>query len=98
MLYRLSYVRAGFRLAHQDSLSAAERRGNKSLLRGIAKSPLEDDDQTMRGLHDWRREDGQTMAEYGVILAVITPAIVAAIALLAFSVADNILAVVGFLS
>jgi Flp pilus assembly pilin Flp len=52
----------------------------------------------MRGLHDWRREDGQTMAEYGVILAVITPAIVAAIALLAFSVADNILAVVGFLS
>jgi Flp pilus assembly pilin Flp len=43
----------------------------------------------MRGLKDWRREDGQTMAEYGVILAVITPAIVAAIALLAFVIAGN---------
>jgi Flp pilus assembly pilin Flp len=71
---------------------------NESLLRGIAKTPPEADDQTMRGLNYWRREDGQTMAEYGVILAVITPAIVAAIALLAFSVADNILTVVGFLS
>ena len=44
----------------------------------------------MRGLKDWRREDGQTMAEYGVILAVITPAIVAAIALLAFAIAGNL--------
>ena len=53
---------------------------------------------SMRRLLHWRREDGQTMAEYGVILAVITPAIVAAIALLAMSVADNISAIVGFLS
>jgi Flp pilus assembly pilin Flp len=46
----------------------------------------------------WRREDGQTMAEYGVILAVITPAIIAAIALLAATVADNIGAIADFLS
>ncbi|HYY32199.1 MAG TPA: hypothetical protein VE693_01265 [Gaiellaceae bacterium] len=44
----------------------------------------------MNRLHLWRREDGQTMAEYGVILAVITPAIVLAIALMAGSVASVI--------
>src|SRR3712207_2262354 len=32
----------------------------------------------MRTIHARRREDGQTMAEYAVVLAVITPAIVAA--------------------
>jgi Flp pilus assembly pilin Flp len=53
---------------------------------------------TMRRLSFWRREDGQTMAEYGVILAVITPAIVAAIALMATAIADNIGAIAGFLS
>jgi Flp pilus assembly pilin Flp len=45
---------------------------------------------TMRALKFWRREDGQTMAEYGVILAVITPVIVAAIALMSSSIADTI--------
>jgi len=45
-----------------------------------------------------RRQDGQTMAEYSVILAVITPAIVLAIALMATGVADNLLDIVGFLN
>ncbi|MFI5234016.1 MAG: Flp family type IVb pilin [Gemmatimonadales bacterium] len=31
---------------------------------------------------NWRKEDGQTMAEYGVVLAVITIAAVAALSLL----------------
>jgi len=48
------------------------------------------DHMTMPALKFWRREDGQTMAEYGVILAVITPAIVAAIALMSSSIADTI--------
>jgi Flp pilus assembly pilin Flp len=52
----------------------------------------------MRGIQDWRREDGQTMAEYGVILAVITPAIVAAIALLAFAIAGNLQSIADFFS
>jgi Flp pilus assembly pilin Flp len=56
------------------------------------------DDECMRRPDAWRNEEGQTMAEYGVILAVITPAIVAAIALLAMTVADNIGAVASFLS
>jgi Flp pilus assembly pilin Flp len=37
----------------------------------------------MRRPNAWRNEEGQTMAEYGVILAVITPAIVAAIGAIA---------------
>jgi Flp pilus assembly pilin Flp len=45
-----------------------------------------------------RREDGQTMAEYGVILAVITPAIVAVLALLSTTIGNRFLAVLDFLS
>jgi Flp pilus assembly pilin Flp len=48
----------------------------------------------MSRFHAWRNEEGQTFAEYSVLLAVITPAIVAVIALLAIGVADNILAIV----
>jgi Flp pilus assembly pilin Flp len=45
-----------------------------------------------------RREDGQTMAEYAVVLAVITPAIVLAFAALSDSVASRLETVVGFLT
>jgi Flp pilus assembly pilin Flp len=69
-----------------------------SLLGGIAEIPASADHKTMRRPNAWRDEEGQTMAEYGVILAVITPAIVAAIALLAMTMADNIGAVADFLS
>ena len=44
-----------------------------------------------------RREEGQTMAEYGVILAVITVAIIAALVLLATGILDNINNVVSVL-
>ena len=50
----------------------------------------------MRTLLDWQREDGQTVAEYSVILAVITPAIIFALALLSDSVAARIGAVASF--
>jgi Flp pilus assembly pilin Flp len=56
------------------------------------------DDETMNGLHVWRREDGQTMAEYSVILAVITPAIVLAIALMSNSIASVIGEIADLLS
>ena len=52
----------------------------------------------MRTVSSSRREDGQTMAEYAVVLAVITPAIVAAFALLSDAVAERIDVVVGFFS
>jgi len=43
------------------------------------------------------REDGQTMAEYGVVLTVITIAVVSAIGLLSTSVQNAIENVVGLL-
>ena len=45
-----------------------------------------------------RREDGQTMAEYGVVLAVITLAVVVALAALSGAIGDAINAVTGVLS
>ncbi len=45
-----------------------------------------------------RREQGQTMTEYAVVLAVITPFIVAALALLSDSFVARLEAVTGFLS
>lgn len=44
-----------------------------------------------------RREDGQTMAEYGVVLAVITLAVVAAISLLSDNVRSAIESVANIL-
>jgi Flp pilus assembly pilin Flp len=43
------------------------------------------------------REDGQTMAEYGVVLAVITLAVIAAITLLSQHVRDAITSVANIL-
>ena len=58
-----------------------------SLQQGIAEKRLQADDLTVRTLLDWHREDGQTMAEYSIILAVITPAIVLTISLLSDRIA-----------
>jgi len=44
-----------------------------------------------------RREDGQTMSEYAIVLAVITPAIVAALALLSDGFANRLAQVASFL-
>lgn len=44
-----------------------------------------------------RREEGQTMAEYGVVLAVITLAVIASITLLSSRVSGAFSAVVGIL-
>jgi Flp pilus assembly pilin Flp len=45
-----------------------------------------------------RREEGQTMAEYGVILAVITVAIIAVLVFLSDGIRNNLQAVVDALS
>ena len=44
---------------------------------------------------NWKKEEGQTMAEYGVILAVITVGIVAALATLSDGIKGAISSVVG---
>ena len=58
-----------------------------SLQQGIAKKRLQADDLIVRTLLDLHRADGQTMAEYSIILAVITPAIVLTISLLSDRIA-----------
>jgi Flp pilus assembly pilin Flp len=45
-----------------------------------------------------RREEGQTMAEYGVILAVITVLIIGALLLLSSGIYNNIMSVVDVLN
>jgi Flp pilus assembly pilin Flp len=75
MLYQLSYVRAG------NKVSAP------SPQRGIAENRLRHDDLSVNTLLDWRRDSGQTVAEYSVILAVITPAIVLVLSMLSGRVA-----------
>ncbi len=45
----------------------------------------------------WRREEGQTMAEYGVVLAVITLGIVTTLGLLSGGINDALKSVISFL-
>jgi Flp pilus assembly pilin Flp len=45
-----------------------------------------------------RREDGQTMAEYGVVLAVITIAVFGALALLSGNIVGAITRVAGYIT
>jgi Flp pilus assembly pilin Flp len=53
--------------------------------------------RTDRTLSRWRREDAQTMAEYVVVLAVITPVVLLAFATLSSAVLPAINAVAGYL-
>ena len=53
----------------------------------------------MQKLYNWlTREDGQTMAEYGVVLAVITIAVFGALALLSGDVVNALTRVAGYLA
>jgi Flp pilus assembly pilin Flp len=57
----------------------------------------------MLGLFDYlerlnNREDGQTMAEYGVVLAVITVAVFGALALLSGNIVGAITRVSGYIT
>jgi Flp pilus assembly pilin Flp len=47
---------------------------------------------------DYRDETGQTMSEYAIVLAVIAPAVVAALGLLSESVQDRLASVAAFLT
>jgi Flp pilus assembly pilin Flp len=53
----------------------------------------------MQKLYNWlTREDGQTMAEYGVVLAVITIAVFGALALLSGNIVNALTRVAGFIT
>ena len=52
----------------------------------------------MQKLYNWlTREDGQTMAEYGVVLAVIALGVVVALGFLSDAISGAINSVIGFL-
>jgi Flp pilus assembly pilin Flp len=65
---------------------------------GIVRAPACADTQGMIELKKLRREDGQTMAEYGVVLTVITVACLAAFVLLAAASTNALTRVAGLLS
>lgn len=46
---------------------------------------------------DWKTEEGQTMAEYGVVLAVVTLGIVVTLGLLAGGINGALNSVIGYL-
>jgi Flp pilus assembly pilin Flp len=53
----------------------------------------------MQKFYTWlAREDGQTMAEYGVVLAVITIAVFGALALLAGNITNALTRVAGYIT
>jgi Flp pilus assembly pilin Flp len=53
----------------------------------------------MQKLYNWlAREDGQTMAEYGVVLAVITIAVFGALALLSGHIVTAVNRVAGYIT
>jgi Flp pilus assembly pilin Flp len=45
-----------------------------------------------------RREDGQTLAEYSMILAVVVPAIIAGLVLMGGAIANRFMIFLGYLS
>ncbi len=49
------------------------------------------------GMPPWRRDEGQTMAEYAVILGIITPIVILAFASLSGAVLSAINNALGFL-
>ena len=51
--------------------------------------------QVLKLFNAFKRDEGQTMAEYGVVLSVITIAVVTAVALLSSSIVDAITRVAG---
>jgi|SRR5215211_3827374 Flp pilus assembly pilin Flp len=64
-----------FSLASLDSRNALARRKARLIRGGEVK-------QVLKLFNAFKREEGQTMAEYGVVLAVITIAVFGALALL----------------
>jgi len=54
--------------------------------------------QVLKLFNAFKREEGQTMAEYGVVLAVITIAVFAALFLLSGNIVTAITRVAGYIS
>ena len=93
MLYQLSYVRTQVILPG-DAGNLPYRHTSRTKRR--AARP--DRRKSMQRFVDYRDETGQTMSEYAIVLAVITPTIVAALALLSESFQNRLATVAAYLS
>jgi len=79
-------------LALSNSRSALARRKARRLIR------RREVNQVLKLFDAFKREDGQTMAEYGVVLAVITIAVFGALALLSGNIVNAITRVAGYIT
>jgi Flp pilus assembly pilin Flp len=78
-------------LASFDSRSALARRKARLIRRREVN-------QVLRLFDAFKREEGQTMAEYGVVLAVITIAVFGALALLSGNIVNAVTRVAGYIT
>ena len=78
-------------LAWLESRSALARRKARLIRRREVN-------QVLKLFDAFKREDGQTMAEYGVVLAVITIAVFGALALLSGNIVNAITRVAGYIT
>jgi Flp pilus assembly pilin Flp len=78
-------------VAVSTSLSALARRKARLIRRREVN-------QVLKLFDAFKREEGQTMAEYGVVLAVITIAVFGALALLSGNIVNAITRVAGYIT
>jgi Flp pilus assembly pilin Flp len=91
----VSRMLAGFRVDSTSSWTATHARSARSSRRKEVNASMWSFTDLVRYLR--AREEGQTMAEYGVVLAVITGVIVLALLALSGAIEAAINNVVGFL-
>jgi Flp pilus assembly pilin Flp len=81
----------GYSLAASTRRSALARRKARLIRRREVN-------QVLKLFDAFKREEGQTMAEYGVVLAVITIAVFGALALLSGNIVNAITRVAGYIT
>ena len=85
--------------SHQASVSVASFDSRNALARRKARLIRRREvNQVLKLFDAFKREDGQTMAEYGVVLAVITIAVFGALALLSNNIVSALTRVAGYIT
>ena len=94
MLYQLSYVRVRIILAGDTARLLAAHNASRTRRAVRPETEVRMHEQALGR----RRESGQTMTEYAVILGVITPGIILALAMLSDAVQAKVEAIIGLFS
>jgi Flp pilus assembly pilin Flp len=83
--------------SHKSQFATASSSGSVMARRKARLIQRREVNQVLRLFHALRREEGQTMAEYGVVLAVITIAVFGALALLSGNIVTAINRVAAYI-